>query len=238
MSIRQRLRAACVCALLALTALAVPVHADGLSTTIVLRIDQSTAAVNSADVALDTAPTIVAAEGRTYVPVRFIAENLGVYVGWDGNQQKITFLTGDTRIELFIGQRTAKVNGKGVTLDASPFINADNRTLVPVRFISEQLGASVAWDGDARAVTVTAPWAGKVVLLKDTRFDASTLTVDAGTRVTWVNTDQLLHDVTGPGFSSGLLSPGDAFAYTFASAGTYHVECSLHPGMESQVVVR
>lgn len=231
-----RLRAGLAAVLLALTLAGPPVLA-GPSTTIVLRIDQTTATVNGSDVSLDTAPTIVAAEGRTYVPVRFIAETLGVYVGWDANQQKVTFLTGGTRIELYIGQRTARVNGKSIALDASPFINADNRTLVPVRFISEQLGATVSWDPDAQAVTVSAPWVGKVVTLRDTRFDPPVLTVDAGTRVTWVNADQVLHDVTGSGFGSGLLSPGEAYSHTFNSSGTYRVECSLHPGMESQVVV-
>jgi len=48
-----------------------------------------------------------------------------------------------------------KLDGITVSTDTPPFIDANNRTMVPVRFISEALGAAVAWDADARTVTVT-----------------------------------------------------------------------------------
>lgn len=224
--------------LLALSAPFAPAASADPATTVVLTIGQQSAAVNGESVSLDTAPVIEPESGRTFVPVRFIGETLGAYVGWDGNAQKVTYLTGNTRIELFIGQTTANVNGSSVTLGAAPYIDANNRTVVPVRFVSEQMGASVGWDGDAQAVTITAPWAGKVVLLKDTMFSPLNLTVAVGTRITWVNLDPMVHNIAAPDFHSETLSRGQAYSHTFNKAGTFRYVCAFHPGMEATITVQ
>lgn len=49
---------------------------------------------------------------------------------------------------------TVNVNGENVKFDTKPFIDENNRTLIPVRFVTEKLGAQVGWDGDTRTVTV------------------------------------------------------------------------------------
>ncbi len=99
----------------------------------------------------DVAPVIVG--DRTMLPIRVVAEALGADVDWDAELQKVTITKGDTVIELFIGETTAYVNGNAVQLDAAPFIDND-RTYLPVRFVSEYLGAIVYWDADTRTVTV------------------------------------------------------------------------------------
>ncbi len=99
----------------------------------------------------DVAPIIVG--DRTMLPIRVVAEALGAEVDWDAELQKVTITKGDTVIELFIGETTAYVNGKAVQLDVAPFID-NNRTYLPVRFVSEYLGAVVHWDGDTRTVTI------------------------------------------------------------------------------------
>ncbi len=91
--------------------------------------------------------------GRTLIPIRAITESLGAEVSWDDETQTVTIVKDDTTIELIIGSNTALVNGEEVELDTkADIVNA--RTYVPVRFISEVLGADVNWDGDNGIVEV------------------------------------------------------------------------------------
>ena len=108
----------------------------------------------------DVAPKIE--KDRTMLPARFVAENLGAKVEWDGEKQLVT-ITGknlktdeNVTILITIGAATAKVNGKDVKLDSPAFIEND-RTYTPVRFISEYLGASVEWVEKDQKVIITKP---------------------------------------------------------------------------------
>ncbi len=71
-------------------------------------------------------------------------------------------------------------------------------------------------------------------------FKARTLTVAAGTEVTWINHDDAPHKVvsTDKKFSSPVLDTGARFSYTFTAPGTYGYYCSLHPMMTGTVIVR
>ena len=104
----------------------------------------------------DVAPKIV--NDRTMLPARFIAENLGATVEWDGEKQLVT-ITGknekqeDVTILITIGSDYAKVNGEDVKLDSPAFVEND-RTYTPIRFISENLGATVEWNETEQTVTI------------------------------------------------------------------------------------
>lgn len=95
---------------------------------------------------------------RTLVPIRFIAEEMGAEVDWDNSKQLVTIDKDGTLIELVIGEKRAKVNGSIKTFDTSAVLY-NNRTMVPLRFISETLNAEVDWDGNARIVYI---WTGAV----------------------------------------------------------------------------
>ncbi|WP_128566107.1 cupredoxin domain-containing protein, partial [Methylobacterium crusticola] len=71
-------------------------------------------------------------------------------------------------------------------------------------------------------------------------FSPAVLTVAAGTRVTWVNGDDIPHTVVAndQSFRSRALDTDDRFAVTFERAGTYRYFCSLHPHMVATVVVQ
>jgi len=87
--------------------------------------------------------------GRTLVPLREIAEPLGGKVTWISDQKKIIIeYSNPKRIELVIGSPYAIVDGKKVMMPSgvSPAIYCDNVTLVPVRFVSENLGAIVTYE--------------------------------------------------------------------------------------------
>lgn len=90
---------------------------------------------------------------RTYVPIRFIAEELGYDVKWDGANRKVTMTNDGTTVELTIGSNKMKVNGKTVLLDAPAEIR-DDRTFVPLRAIAEAFGEKVDYSKDYKAVYI------------------------------------------------------------------------------------
>lgn len=120
-------------------------------TTLVLTIGQAIYQLNGEYKANDVAPIIKA--DRTFLPIRLVAEALGATVTWNEADQSVTIVEGDTTIVIYIGQAFALVNGNPVQLDAPAFI-ANSRTYLPVRFVAENLGANVSWDGTAQTVTI------------------------------------------------------------------------------------
>lgn len=93
-------------------------------------------------------------DGRTLAPLRAIFEALGADVDWDNQTRTVTAQKEQLKIDLQIGSKEAYVNNQPVELDVPGRIIND-RTLVPLRFISEALGAKVDWDGSARTVWIT-----------------------------------------------------------------------------------
>lgn len=90
---------------------------------------------------------------RTMVPVRVITESLGAKLDWQGSGKMI--ITYDSnKIELRQNASEAVVNGKSVKLD-TPAVQREGRTMVGLRFVSEALGATVRWDGEANTVHIT-----------------------------------------------------------------------------------
>jgi len=128
-------------------------------TKIVLKfqIGNKTMYVNDGPLEIDVPPIII--EGRTLLPIRWVVEPLGASVGWDGVERKVTVTLGDIHIELWIGKSIAKVNGKDTPIDSGnpkvvPIIK-DGRTMLPVRFVAENLGCQVDWDPLTYVVTIT-----------------------------------------------------------------------------------
>ncbi|TDA68881.1 MAG: hypothetical protein D9V47_06305 [Clostridia bacterium] len=92
--------------------------------------------------------------GRVLVPLRPIAEALDAAVRWDASARAVSMVKDDTQVTLRVDSREATVNGNAVTLDV-PARLTGGRTLVPVRFISQSLGASVKWQEELQTVWVT-----------------------------------------------------------------------------------
>ena len=127
---------------------------------IILTIGKKDAQVFGKSKSNDVAPKIE--KDRTMLPARFVAENLGAKVEWNGEKELVT-ITGknlktdeNVTILITIGAATAKVNGKEIKLDSPAFIEND-RTYTPIRFISEELGASVEWVEKDKKVIITKP---------------------------------------------------------------------------------
>ncbi|HOQ37009.1 MAG TPA: copper amine oxidase N-terminal domain-containing protein [Acetivibrio sp.] len=92
--------------------------------------------------------------GRTMVPFRGIFEALGVEVSWDGVNRTVLATNDTTEIFIEIGKEYAFVNGYRIDLDAASEI-VNGRTFVPLRFVSENAGAEVSWDGNTRTVYIS-----------------------------------------------------------------------------------
>ena len=124
---------------------------------LVLTIGQRTAHAFGHTKINDVAPVVV--NGRTMLPVRFLAENLGATVAWNEEKQLVT-ITGknqkqeDVTILITIGAANAQINGQSVALEAPAFVD-QNRTFMPVRLIAEALGASVDWNEAEQKVIIT-----------------------------------------------------------------------------------
>lgn len=118
-----------------------------------ITIGSTKATINSKAVVLDQPPIIE--NGRTLVPFRFIGEAIGAQIGWNPGNRTVSYVLGNVNIVLTIGSITAMVNGVKTTLDVAPKILPTGRTVVPIRFISESIGAKVDWNATTRMVTVT-----------------------------------------------------------------------------------
>lgn len=88
-------------------------------------------------------PTTV--NDRTLVPIRFISESLGAEVGWEEETETVTITQGETTIQMQLGKQEYTVNGEMKTMDVEATIMRD-RTMVPLRVISETFGKNVFWD--------------------------------------------------------------------------------------------
>ncbi|SHG42384.1 Fibronectin type III domain-containing protein [Thermosyntropha lipolytica DSM 11003] len=136
------------------------IETPSLPKSIVLRfyIDSQKYYVDDLPAALDTAPVIQ--NRRTLLPIRYVAEPLGAEVGWSPDEQKVTIQMGDKKLELWINQNTARVNGFNKSIDpdnsrVTPIILPPGRTMMPLRFIAENLGCQVDWNESTREVRIT-----------------------------------------------------------------------------------
>lgn len=108
-----------------------------------------TIVVNGATVSFDQPP--IEQSGRVFVPLRGVFERLGATVVYDNG---LINATGNGRnISLKIGSTAATVNGQNYTSDVAPFL-VGARTMVPLRFISEALGAAVNYDSNNQTVSI------------------------------------------------------------------------------------
>ncbi len=101
----------------------------------------------------DVQPTLM--NDRTMVPFRTIFEALGCEVSWDEQAQTAIGERNEDIIKLPLDNQLAKVNGYAVYLD-QPAVIQNDRTLVPLRFVAETLGAKVEWDQATQTVYITA----------------------------------------------------------------------------------
>ncbi|HWP96129.1 MAG TPA: stalk domain-containing protein [Syntrophomonadaceae bacterium] len=133
---------------------------DGQQIVLRFYIDKTDYYVNDQLKSMDAAPLILG--NRTLLPIRYVAEPLGYTVNWDENTQKVTITFNGKTIELVIGDNNATLNGERVPIDpdnpeVTPILVDPGRTMIPLRFVMEQLGCQVEWDPSTQKVKISYP---------------------------------------------------------------------------------
>jgi len=139
--------------LVVLSAIVLP-HGATAATSIKLVLTPGTLAytLNGESASAEVAPEIV--NGRTFVPIRLVADTLGAATSWNSATKLVTVKVGQTIIKLTVGSTEALVNNVAKKLDAAPYIK-NGRTLVPLRFIGEAIGLIVNYDVATRMITIS-----------------------------------------------------------------------------------
>lgn len=109
---------------------------------------------------MDTPPLIY--ENRTMLPIKYVAQELGATVNWEPTTRMITVNLASRSLKLWVDNRIAMVNGSSVPIDPNsesvkPIIVPPGRTILPFRFIAENLGCSVDWNSQTKEITLTYP---------------------------------------------------------------------------------
>ncbi|NLB81428.1 MAG: hypothetical protein GX800_07450 [Clostridiaceae bacterium] len=107
--------------------------------------------LNSNKLLFDTDPIMI--NDRTLVPMRAIFEAMGAEVEWKEDTQTIISKANGVSIEMQIGDNIMTVNSKEIILDVEPVLFG-GRTLVPIRALTEAMGANVSWDDNTRTVVI------------------------------------------------------------------------------------
>ena len=124
--------------------------------TIVLQVGSKYMYVNGKKVEIDPGKgtEVVIKDGRTFLPIRALIENMGGTVEWNQSDKKVSLYLNKHEIFLWIGSKTAKVDGVNKETDVEPYISDTNRTMLPLRFIIENFDCEVDWDGSTKTVTI------------------------------------------------------------------------------------
>jgi len=124
-------------------------------TVVILKIGSKEIKINGKSEYIDVAPFIDPSTNRTLVPLRFISEAFGATVKWEPTFKVVTIKLKDKTIKLQVGNKHVLVNGSDMLLDQPPVIVPPGRTMVPLRFISENLGATVEWLPETKEIKIT-----------------------------------------------------------------------------------
>ena len=125
---------------------------------ILLNIGKPNMLVSGIEKAIDTdiKVTPVLVKDTTLVPIRAIIEAFGGQVSWDSKSKKVTVTYNKNKVELWLNKTSAVVNGKKVTSTVAPK-EINGRTMVPLKFVSENLGLFVNWEGTTKSISIGSP---------------------------------------------------------------------------------
>lgn len=90
------------------------------------------------------------------IPIRVVMEELGFNVNWENKTGTVTIKKADTSIKLVVSKKTATVNGTTAIVPVAPYLKGDT-SMVPLRFISEQMGLKVNWEHTTKSVYLITP---------------------------------------------------------------------------------
>ena len=130
--------------------------------------------VDSAQLYTDVEPVVK--DNRTFVPVRAIFEHFGMYVEWNDSTKVIKATKEDSEIQMRIDDNRLYMNGEWSEMDVAPLI-FNNRTMVPVRAVSEALGCEVVWEDATNTININKNGNGNSVAKIDDSNGIKTFTM-------------------------------------------------------------
>lgn len=153
--------------------------------------------IDGARMEFEVDPAII--NGSTLVPLRAIFEELGADIEWDNTTRTVTAVKGDNTITYTLGQTTAKRNNETLML-TTPGQVVDNRTLVPLRFVSEALDAVVGWEPKSRSITISSAIKFEATVTRvidgdtlEIQYDGLNGSVTESVRLIGVDTPETVH---------------------------------------------
>ncbi len=171
---------------------------------------QTRVELNGNPMSFDVAPMQVA--DRTMVPMRAIFEALGAEVNWNEATQTVTATRDATDVQLTIGEVYAMVNGGTVALDVPAMIHRGS-TMVPLRFVSESLGAQVGWSEATRTVSISTGGTEYFAAVGETGNGSW-----ANTRTVFIPQGTVVPVSLNTALSSSTNALGDTFSVTVVSS--------------------
>ncbi|MDP4180277.1 MAG: stalk domain-containing protein [Bacillota bacterium] len=123
--------------------------------TLVLTVGKPKMKFNSQSKDIDpgrnTSPVVIS--GRTLVPIKSIIDAMNGRVDWNASDRKITINLGANTIELWLDKKLASINNNQKAIDVAP-VSINGRTMVPVRFVTENLNCDVNWNPATKEITI------------------------------------------------------------------------------------
>ncbi|PRR69205.1 stalk domain-containing protein [Neomoorella humiferrea] len=120
----------------------------------VFTIGKTSYLLNGVTFDMDVAPYIK--DGRTYIPLRYVAKAMGITdenIIWDPKMKKVMIVKENQVVQLIIGSNELTINGKVVVMDVAPEVIA-GRVMLPIRWLAHSLGVSIEWDSVSKTITV------------------------------------------------------------------------------------
>jgi plastocyanin len=111
------------------------------------------------------------------------------------------------------------------------------KRILPIALAVAALGVTACGGSDDEPAAAKAPAGDAAVQIGDNTYTPATIEVKTGETVTFENGGAIAHTVTGDGFDSGSMAPGDTFTFTADKAGSVSYVCTFHPGMAGTIDV-
>ena len=188
--------------------------------------------VDSSPVYFDQPPVMV--NGRVLVPLRGVFERLGATVTWDPASQTVMAQRAATTVSLRIGSPQAFVDGQPQYLDVPPML-VGGRTMVPLRFVSQALGAGVTWDAASSSVLITS--GGAAISPPPVSYPPQPYPPSAPAPTTISGTVVRVNATTYPGQLVVQTPAGEVYTYNILS-GTTIVRMNAVTGVSGPVSLR
>ena len=118
-----------------------------------LRIGSNFISVDGEAKEMDVSPII--RNSRTYIPIRSVVESLGASIEWIDSEKKVVIRSEEAEIVMKINNTSFLINGSNYNNDVAPII-VNNRTMLPIRAIAEQLNCEVEWEDATKTITIKA----------------------------------------------------------------------------------